>query len=77
MSLEEFVSKLPTSIVHNQYGHGELKTLCYMKESCIAWYTHYGSRVTAVSFGKTWDEVYSDIQKFLSENDSKGNPRSH
>ena len=69
MSLEEFTAKLPAAIVHKRYGHGVLRTLAYMNESCIACYSHDELQLTAVTFRDTWDEVYLDIRKFLLESD--------
>ena len=67
MTLEEFVSKVPTTIVHKRYGHGTLKTLSYMRKSCVAWYYHNDAIVTGVSFGDTWEEVYTELMRYLSD----------
>lgn len=66
MTGDEFISQVPAKIEHQQFGYGELQ-LSETDGIKGAWYRHEGSKVSGSGFGKSWDEVYDKLSKFLKE----------
>ena len=64
MTREEFLSNVPTSIVDKTLGQGIIRTSSYPPDEYLAWY-EYGSHVSSMSLGSTWQEVYDGITLYL------------
>jgi hypothetical protein len=64
MNREEFLSNVPTLIVDKTLGQGIIKTHSWRDQEYLAWY-EYGSHVSPMSLGSSWQEVYDRITQYL------------
>jgi hypothetical protein len=68
MTRLEIQSKLPFTINHRTWGHAELEIIVDNNELKGLCYRHPDKKASFGTYGKDWDEVYSDLNEYLISN---------